>query len=33
MQLEWIVLVEDFPDKELQRLDVRQLVDFLPAFN
>jgi len=29
MQLEWIVLVEDFPGKELQRLEVRQSVDFL----
>jgi hypothetical protein len=24
MQLEWIVLVEDFPGKELERLEVRQ---------
>jgi hypothetical protein len=24
MTLEWIVLVEDFPGKELERLDVRQ---------
>ena len=26
MQLEWIVLVEDFPGKELERLEVRQWV-------
>ena len=24
MQLEWIVLVEDFPGKEFERLEVRQ---------